>query len=226
MRSPQVKLVNIEKRYPHREPIFQNVSLEILSGEFIFLTGVSGAGKSTIFKLIMGLEKPSSGEVFFDEEPIHNISEKKLPGHLRSIGMVFQDFKLLPKKSGWENIHVPLQISGIPPYEAEKKILDVSRRIGIEKLIHQPVESLSGGEQQLIAIARAAVSAPDIILADEPTANLDKNMSVKIFQNLMLLNELGTTVVIATHDIHLIKSQNRKTLLLKKSGLVEVKNQK
>lgn len=226
MATPQVKLVNLEKRYPHREPIFTNVNLEISSGEFIFLTGVSGAGKSTIFKLIMGLEKPSAGQVIFNEGGIHNISEKELPYHLRSIGMVFQDFKLLPKKSGWENINVPLQILGVTSFEAEKKIQDVTRRIGIEHLVDQPVESLSGGEQQLVAIARAAVHSPRIILADEPTANLDNKMSVKIFQNLMLLNELGTTVVIATHDIHLIKSQNKKTLLLKKSGLLEVRNHK
>lgn len=225
MANPQIKLINLEKRYPHREPIFSNVNLEVFPGEFIFLTGVSGAGKSTIFKLIMGLEKPSSGEILYNDEKVHHISDKKLPYHLRSIGMIFQDFKLLPKKSARDNIHVPLQILGVTTFEAEKKIQDVARRVGIEHLMDQAVESLSGGEQQLVAIARAAVHSPNIILADEPTANLDKKMSVKIFQNLMLLNELGATVIVATHDIHLIKSQNKKTLLLKANGLVEVRSQ-
>lgn len=194
-------------------------------GEFLFLTGVSGAGKSTIFRLLMGLEKPDQGNIYFDNKEVQTISDHEMPLHRRSIGMVFQDYKLLEKKSAKENIIIPLRIAGIPKVMREYKVNVIAKKLQIEHLLNQKVKTLSGGEQQLIAIARAAITDPKVILADEPTANLDMKTAQKIFSILTLLNETGTTIIIATHDIQLIKSAERqkRTLLLKNNGLFEVR---
>lgn len=218
-----IQYIDIEKNYLGKKPIFSEINLTINSGEFVFLTGISGAGKSTMFKILLGLEVPSRGRVIFTDYDVHKLPLKKVRFHLRSIGMVYQDYKLLTNKTARENISIPLKIINTPKNEIEKKINELARKLNIENLLNQNIETLSGGEQQLVAIARAAIHSPKLILADEPTANLDQKMALKIFQIFEKLNAEGTTIIIATHDIHLIKSHEKKTVLLKNSGLIEVR---
>ncbi len=217
-----VRFKNVEKSYLDKKPLFSNINTKVSQGEFLFLTGVSGAGKSTIFKLIMGLEKPNVGQIFFSNKEVNSISTREMPDHRRKIGMVFQDYKLLTKKTVEENIAIPLQIQGYSSSKIKKKTIEVAGKIGIEHQLKQPIQSLSGGEQQLVAIARASIHTPRLILADEPTANLDQKMADRIIKMLLSLNEDGITVIIATHDVSLIRSHEKRILLIKQSGLIEV----
>lgn len=221
--APLIQFEKVAKKFLRNEPIFRDISLKINRGEFLFLTGVSGAGKSTIFRILLGLEQPDSGRVWFNGSEVRKISKGKMHRHRRLIGMIFQDYKLLEKKTAAENIVIPLQISGTPASQRQIKMKEITQQLEIEHLLHQPVQSLSGGEQQLIAVARAAIHHPLVILADEPTANLDPRMANRIFKMLTLLNASGITVVIATHDVNLIKSYQKRTLLLRNKGLVEVR---
>lgn len=220
--KPLITFQNVCKRFLGKEPIFSGINLEISSGEFIFLTGVSGAGKSTLFRLLMGLEKPDKGSIQFNSAEVVTLSGHAMCLHRRSIGMIYQDYKLLQKRTAAENIAIPLQINGHSRRKRDATIKDISRKLKIDGLLKQPVESLSGGEQQLVAIARAAVHKPILILADEPTANLDQKMAARILEMLLLLNAEGITVMFATHDIHLLKTYRKRTLLLKQSDLIEV----
>ncbi|MBU3916796.1 ATP-binding cassette domain-containing protein [bacterium] len=219
---PIIEFKDIEKSYLDKKPLFSKINTKIKQGEFLFLTGVSGAGKSTMFKLILGLENPTAGQIFFNGKEVNSISKREMPDHRRNIGMVFQDYKLLPKKTVEENIAIPLLIQGYSSSKINQKILDIARRIRIEHQLKQSIQSLSGGEQQLVAIARASIHSPLLILADEPTANLDQKMAYRIIEMLLSLNEDGITVIIATHDVNLIKSHEKRILLIKRSGLVEV----
>jgi len=219
---PLIRFENVTKSYLGKEPVLDEISLKIDAGEFLFLTGISGAGKSTIFRLLMGLEIADSGQVLFNGGEVSQFNRRKLAVHRRAIGMVFQDYKLLRKKSAQENIEVPLQINGISNRQRVNKIHEIADTLKIKNLLDQNVESLSGGEQQLVAIARAAVHYPKVILADEPTANLDQKMANLIIEMLSVLNRSGITVVVATHNVDLIKAHRRRILLLKKANLFEV----
>ena len=212
----------VTKSFLGKKPIFSNLDLTIERGEFLFLTGVSGAGKSTIFRLIMGLETPDRGSVEFDGVEVNKIPGNKIPYHRRSIGMVFQDYKLLENKTTEKNISIPLRICGTDRFQRDKKIKQIASLLNLDYLLKQKIKTLSGGEQQLVAIARAAVHSPRIILADEPTANLDHKTAKTIITTLLSLNERGTAVVIATHDIQLIKSMACRILLLKDANVMEV----
>jgi cell division transport system ATP-binding protein len=220
--DPLISFVNVTKGYLSKEPVFKNINLKIDNGEFLFLTGISGAGKSTVFRLLMGLEKPDSGQVFFQGQEVAGLNKKNLSFHRRNIGMIFQDYKLLQNKTTLENIEVPLLIKGVPSKQRELLIGQISKTSQIRHLLHQKVESLSGGEQQLVAIARAAIHSPKVILADELTANLDQTMANLIIETLRNLNESGVTVIIATHDVNLIKTYRQRILLLKNADLIEV----
>lgn len=219
---PLIAVQDVYKRFLGKEPIFSSINLLLKKGEFIFLTGVSGAGKSTLFRMLLGLEKPDRGSIVFNGTDVVSLTGEAMCRHRRSIGMVYQDYKLLQKRTAADNIAIPLHINGCAKGSRDASIKDVARKLKIGKLLKQQVQSLSGGEQQLVAIARAAVHKPMLILADEPTANLDQKMAARIFDMLSLLNEEGTTVIFATHDISLLKNQNRRILLLKQSDLIEV----
>jgi len=219
---PLIALHNIHKRYLGKEPIFSSINLVVLRGEFVFLTGVSGAGKSTLLRMLMGLEKPDRGSVIFNGTNVMALSGEAMCRHRRSIGMVYQDYKLLQNRSAADNIAMPLHINGCKRGIRDSRVKDIAQKLNITKLLRQTVQSLSGGEQQLVAIARAAVHNPMLVLADEPTANLDQKMASRIFEMLNLLNEEGTTVIFSTHDINLLKSHKKRIVLLKQSDLVEV----
>ncbi|MDH5561781.1 MAG: ATP-binding cassette domain-containing protein [Deltaproteobacteria bacterium] len=212
----------IEKKYLRKEPLFRDLSLSIKQKEFVFLTGISGSGKSTFFKLIMGLEMPDKGSVCFNGETVNLIPPRQMPYHRRGIGIVFQDLKLLQKKTAYENIILPLLIRGVSKKQIQSGVKRVSKRLSIEPILKQPVQALSGGEQQLVAIARATISVPRIILADEPTANLDQAMAHKILETFNNLNANGATVIIATHDVGLIKAYQKRVLLIKDQNIIDV----
>lgn len=220
--KPLITFQKVKKSFLGKEPIFTDINLKVFKGEFIFLTGVSGAGKSTLFRLLLGLEKPDKGSIFFNGTVVTSLVREQMSEHRRSIGMIFQDYKLLEKRTAEDNIAIPLQINGTSRNAKKARIKDLADKLKINDILKQPVKSLSGGEQQLIAIARAAVHSPILILADEPTANLDEKMATHIFNMLTLLNEEGMTVVVATHDINLLKAYNKRILLLKQSALIEV----
>ncbi len=206
----------------NKKPVFADIDMVVEKGEFLFLTGVSGAGKSTVFKLINGLEKPDNGDVIFNKRFVSKLDQKEMSLHRRQIGVVFQDYKLLNHKTAAENIAMPLQIMGLTSSKIEKKVRAIAKKTGIESLLKQRIESLSGGEQQLVAIARASIHKPLLILADEPTANLDQKTAGKILKMLATLNEEGMTVIIATHDINLIKAHSRRILIIKNRTIMEV----
>ncbi len=208
--QPIIKFKDIEKSYLSKKPLFSKINTTIKQGEFLFLTGVSGAGKSTMFKLIMGLEKPNVGQIFFNGKEVNSISKREMPGHRKNIGMIFQDYKLLPKKTVEENIAIPLQIQGYSSSKINQMTLKIARRIKIEHQLKQSIQSLSGGEQQLVAIARASIHSPQLILADEPTANLDSKTSEQILSLLLDLNQnQNLTFVVSTHHESIMEKASR-----------------
>jgi cell division transport system ATP-binding protein len=217
-----IRLKGVTKGFLDKKPLFSKIDMEVKRGEFLFITGISGAGKSTLFKLLIGIEVPDEGDIFIDGKLVNTLNQREMAFHRRKIGVVFQDYKLLSRKTAAENIAVPLQIKGLATNKIEQQIRMLAQKMEIESLLNQPIQSLSGGEQQLVAIARASIHSPQVILADEPTANLDQKMAGKILNMLLTLNEAGITVIIATHDINLIKAHNTRILLIKNSTLVEV----
>lgn len=219
---PLIAFQDVHKRYLGKEPIFSSINLQVARGEFIFLTGVSGAGKSTLFRMLLGLERPDRGKIIFNGTDVLSLCGESMCRHRRSIGMVYQDYKLLQHRTAADNITIPLQINGSSKGTRKEKVKEIARKLKIGKLLKQQVQSLSGGEQQLVAIARASVHKPILILADEPTANLDQRMATRIFDMLSLLNEEGITVIFATHDINLLKIHKKRILLLKNTDLIEV----
>ncbi|OGG99503.1 MAG: hypothetical protein A2600_12215 [Candidatus Lambdaproteobacteria bacterium RIFOXYD1_FULL_56_27] len=217
-----MRLVGVLKSYLKKTPVFNGVNLSLEPGEFVYLTGASGAGKTTLFKMLLGLEKPDRGEVLFQGQEVTKLKRAALPLHRRQFGMVFQDYKLLEHKTAAENIALPLLIAGFSLEETYKRVWDLKEQIGMGSILDQKVGSLSGGEQQLVAIARAAIHQPQVILADEPTANLDQPMAEKIGTTLAKLNQGGTTVILATHNLDLIKRHPRRTLLIRDAKILEV----
>lgn len=221
-KNRQIQFKGVVKSYLKKEPILAGLNLSIAPGEFLYLTGASGAGKTTLFKLLMGLERPDAGEVYFEDKAVGDLKPKEAPLHRRRFGMIFQDYKLLEKKTARENISLPLLIGGLDLEETDRRIEDIALKIGMKHILDQQVDSLSGGEQQLVAIARASVHNPAVILADEPTANLDQDMAEKIYGILQKLNQGGTTVVLATHNLSLVKTHPLRTLLIRDAKLLEV----
>ncbi|MDT8447381.1 MAG: ATP-binding cassette domain-containing protein [bacterium] len=218
----QIQFKGVVKGYLKKEPILSNLNLSVACGEFLYLTGASGAGKTTLFKLLMGLELPDAGEVYFEGHSVTALKPKAMPAHRRQFGMIFQDYKLLEKKTARDNISLPLLISGLDLEETRRRIDDIALKLDMDHILDQPVQSLSGGEQQLVAIARASVHNPSVILADEPTANLDQETAQRIYEILVKLNQGGTTVILATHNLSLIKKHPQRTLLIREGRLLEV----
>ena len=203
-----------------------DVSFEVADAEFVFLVGPTGAGKSTLLKLIIREELPSSGKVFVDSLEVSDLPASKVPHLRRRVGTIFQDFKLLPQRTVFENVAFPLEILGLPDSEIEKTAKEILELVGLEhKTNHFPTQ-LSGGEAQRTAIARAMVLRPEIILADEPTGNLDARSAWEVMQLLARLNNLGTTVLMATHNMDITSSLPHRKLELQKGRVVHDTKQK
>ena len=211
-----IQFTHVTKAYDKSHAVFYDISFKIEKAEFIFLTGVSGAGKTTLLKLIFMEEYPSSGSVFvcgYDSTSVET-NQKLLPLLRRKLGIVFQDFRLLDDRNVFENVAFTLRVIGKKEHEIKRKVFEVLSLTGLShKCFHYP-HQLSGGEQQRVAIARAIVNDPWVLIADEPTGNLDISISHDIFKLLQIINSWGTTVIMATHDLHLIEPYHYRHLVL------------
>jgi len=215
-----IVLDNVTKRYPGSQEALSNVSLSIDQGEMVYLTGHSGAGKSTLLKLISAIERPTSGTVLINNQNVSQIRESALPYIRRKFGLVFQDHKLLYDRNCYHNVALPLAINGITGADAGKRIRAALDKVGLLKKEKAMPITLSGGEQQRLAIARAVVSRPSILIADEPTGNLDKNYASDILTLFSAFQQVGVTVIIATHDALGQADQEHKILHLDHGRLV------
>lgn len=192
----------------------EDVDLSIEGGEFISIVGHSGSGKSTFLKLIYAEEQPSQGHVYFNDRPIDSIKIKHLPYFRRNIGTVFQDFKLLPQKTAYENVAYALEVSDDTEEEINERVPEILEIVGMADKAGKYPKQLSGGEQQKICLARALVRRPSVIIADEPTGNLDPNATWEIVQLLLKINSMGTTVILATHNKDIVDKLNRRVIAL------------
>lgn len=211
---------NVSKIYTTHSAALEDVSFEIAPGEFTSLAGRSGAGKSTIIKLLIGEERPTHGRVFFGQYEVNKLRAKELPIFRRHIGIVFQDFRLLSTKTAAENVAFALEVSGHPDDEIHDLVPQVLDLVGLSDKMHNFPHQLSGGEQQRVAIARAMVHKPEVIIADEPTGNLDPFHTWEIVNLLLKINELGTTVILATHDKEIINTLSRRVLTMDRGRLI------
>src|SRR3989338_1800037 len=210
----------VSKIYSPTSIALEDVSFSIAPNEFISLVGQSGAGKSTLLKLLLAEERPSSGKVFFESHDVHNLTRKDLPGVRRRMGVVFQDYRLLPHKTAYENVAFALEAAGAAEEDIERDVPQVLELVGLmDKAWHFPHE-LSGGEKQRVAIARAIIVRPDVLVADEPTGNLDPKNTWEIINLLEKVNGLGTTVILATHDKGVIDSLKKRVITLDKGKLI------
>ena len=211
---------NVSKTYGKNATVLQDIDLQIKKGEFVSLVGKSGAGKSTLIKLLIGEEKPTKGRVMFNSVEVNKLRSSELPRLRRQIGTVFQDFKLLNGKTAYENVAFALEVEGVPQSHIEEIVPQVLDMVGIrDKRDHFP-NQLSGGEQQRVAIARAMVHQPPLLIADEPTGNLDETNSEEIIRLITKINELGTTIILATHNRHVVNALERRVVTLSNGRIV------
>ena len=206
---------HVTKVYPTAvRPALDDVSLEVEKGEFIFLVGPSGSGKSTFLRLVLREERPTKGQVWVLGKELSRLSNWKIPALRREIGTVFQDFRLLPNKTVFENVAFALEVIGKPSSHIKKVVPEVLEVVGLEGKEGRRPDELSGGEQQRVAIARAFVNRPMLLIADEPTGNLDPGTSIGIMKLLDRINKLGTTVVMSTHDSQIVDQMRRRVIEL------------
>lgn len=209
----------VSKRYGSNE-VVSDVSFKIEPGEFVSLVGRSGAGKSTLIKMLIGEEKPSKGRIVFGQYDVARMKESDLPLLRRHMGIIFQDFRLLPKKTAYENVVFAMEVAGRPDREIEEITPQVLDLVGLSSKMHHFVHELSGGERQRVAIARAMVNHPEVIIADEPTGNLDPINTWGIINLLMKINELGTTVILATHNKDIVNQLERRVISMEDGRII------
>jgi cell division transport system ATP-binding protein len=215
-----IQMFHVTKAYPGDPPVLVDINLDIEKGEFVFLTGPSGAGKSTLLKLMFLAERATRGQILLAGRNVARLRESGIPYLRRNIGVVFQDFKLLPTRTVAENVGFTLDVLGTPRDEVRDRSLKMLRRVGLEHKADVSPLKLSGGEQQRVSLCRALVNDPALLLADEPTGNLDPALTVEIMDLLTDVNARGTTIVVATHDATLIERYQRRTLRLEKGTMV------
>ncbi|HVL97761.1 MAG TPA: cell division ATP-binding protein FtsE [Egibacteraceae bacterium] len=218
-----IRLDNVTKTYKNSVVALKDISLEIAKGEFVFLVGASGSGKSTFIKLLLKDEDPDTGDIYVAGKRLNSLKAWRIPALRRELGCVFQDFKLLDTKTVGENVSFALEVIGKPRSAIQRTVPEVLDLVGLAHKHDAMPHELSGGEQQRVSIARAFVNRPRILLCDEPTGNLDPTTSVGIMKLLDRINRTGTTVVMATHDQHIVDSMRRRVVEL--SGGVLVRDQ-
>ena len=214
-----IQLIHVSKSYDRRVAL-SDLTLEIGKGEFVLLMGPSGAGKSTLLRMLIGEERPDQGQIFVQGKNVGQLRQSEVPYLRRKIGTVFQDFRLLPKKSVFENVALPLLVQRSSTGDIRRKVTEALRAVGVEHKKDQSPASLSTGEQQRVCIARAIVNGPVVLLADEPTGNLDPERTAEIIELFKLINARGTTVVVATHDPHVMALVNRRVITLMQGVLM------
>ena len=219
-----IRFDQVSKRYEGGKEALSRVSFEIPAGEMAFLTGHSGAGKSTLMKLIIVMERASQGQVIVNGTNLNRISAKQVPYIRRNVGVVFQNHQLLFDRTVYDNVALPLTIAGYQPREVGRRVRAALGKLGLSKKEKQYPVALSGGEQQRVGIARAVVNRPTILLADEPTGNLDPALSREIMDLFDQFNQVGVTVLIATHDLDLVARMGKRELILKQGRLLEGKS--
>lgn len=214
-----IVMKDIYKRYPNGVTALNGISITINKGEFVYIVGPSGAGKSTFVKLMYREVKPSDGELFIDGTDLSKLKEKEIPFLRRNIGVIFQDFKLLPRLSVYENVSFALEVIEETPRRIRKQVMEVLDLVGLKNKARTLPHQLSGGEQQRVAIARAIVNNPKLVIADEPTGNLDPETSWEIMDILEEINTRGTTIIMATHSKEIVNTMKKRVIAIE-SGLI------
>ena len=219
--SPVIVFDHVTKVYPAQpnKPALEDVNLEIYAGEFLFLVGHSGSGKSTFIKMITREVKPTSGHIYIADEDLATMRDWRVPYLRRNIGCVFQDFKLLPNKTVFENVAFALEVIGKSRHVIKTQVPEVLRLVGLQEKMNKMPDQLSGGEQQRVSIARAIVNRPPMLICDEPTGNLDPQTSRGIMDLLERINRTGTTVLVATHDREMVDNMRRRVIALDRGHL-------
>jgi cell division transport system ATP-binding protein len=210
----------VSKIYPDSSVALHNVTFSIEPKEFVSIVGQSGAGKTTLLKMFLGEEKPSEGKVFYESTDVHSLKKQEINEFRRRVGMVFQDFRLLPDKTVYENIAFTMEAAGRPDDEIEADVPYVLELVDLSPKVWNFPHELSGGEKQRVAIARALVNQPDIIIADEPTGNLDPENTYDVVQILKKINDLGTTVILTTHNQGVIDSLNKRVIAMERGKII------
>lgn len=214
-----IQLFHVSKYYDRR-PALSDITLEIEKGEFILLMGPSGAGKSTLLKLLIGAERPDEGQIFVQSRSLSKLRPSEIPALRRKVGVVLQDFRLLPKKTVFDNVSLPLLVQGVSAGEIKRKVTETLRAVGLDHKKDLFPTGLSTGEQQRVCIARAIVNGPIVLLADEPTGNLDPELTSEIIDLFKSINARGTTVMVATHDPNVLAQVNRRVITLEQGKVV------
>jgi len=220
--KPIVKIRGLTKIYPPKVVALTDVSFDLYDGEFVSLIGASGAGKSTLIRLVICEEKPTRGHIFVAGRDITKLEPQEIPYYRRRVGVVFQDFKLLPKRTVYENVAFALEVSDAKPKEIKEKVPFILNLVGLRDRANHFPNALSGGEIQRVAIARAIVNGPKLLIADEPTGNLDPKTSWEIVNLLLEINERGTMILLATHNKDIVDKLQRRVILLEKGAIVSV----
>lgn len=215
-----IRLKNINKIYKNGVTAIHDLNLNIKKGEFVFIIGKTSCGKSTLIKMIYREEKPTKGKILVGGIDVAKLRNRKVYKIRRKIGVVFQDFQLLPKCTAYENVAFALEVLGLPKAEIHRKVVKVLDLVGLKNKAKQYPNQLSGGEQQRVAIARAIVNGPKLLICDEPTGNLDPNTSMEVMEVLSAINKLGTTILMVTHDIEIVNKMKKRVIELE-SGRIK-----
>lgn len=216
-----IRFKNVEKTYKNGVNAVYDMNLSIKKGDFVFVIGASGSGKSTLIKMLYREEKPTAGQIILGGINVAKVKNSKVYKLRRKIGIVFQDYKLLPRLTVYENVAFALEIYGLPSEEVRKKVLKALELVNLKSKTKSYPNQLSGGEQQRVAIARAIVNSPKLLICDEPTGNLDPDTSWEIMKVLEKINSLGTTIVMATHDRDMVNKMKKRVILLDNGKLVK-----
>lgn len=216
-----IEFEGVSKIYPDGTKALEKIDLKIEDGEFLFVVGPTGAGKTTLLKLLIRQQIPTEGKIFIDSSEITSLPKRTIPSLRRRIGVVFQDFKLLPQKTVFENVSFPLEILGFPQEEIEEATLEILKLISMEDKKDLFPNQISGGEGQKAAIARAFVLKPEIILADEPTGNLDSKSGWEVMKLLSKLNELGSLVIMATHNVDIVSTLPHRMVTIEEGKIIK-----